>query len=159
MMAQEVPDPKIRPMAIVPGANPIEVFLLVVSIILSFVYVVGGPPPQSLEIGMPTWAIIIWYANLGIGGTIGLVGGTWKRKIRVGGDESPLRNGLVAYAIGWGYVGTASVTYGLLILLKYPATGFVAGLTTVAWGLASLVRAYQVRRLLLMRGGGKHRHD
>lgn len=149
---------KIRPMAIVPGTNPFEAFLLFACIALGGLHLLGLSPQNSISGLLPNWALSLWYANLGIGSAVALYGGLRARRVAPGKDESTLRSGLVQFAIGWLYVGSASITYGVLILLLFPDTGTVTGLTTTAWGIASHVRAYQVRRLLRMRGGGQHRN-
>jgi hypothetical protein len=149
---------KIRPMAIVPGANPFEMFLLVACVLLSITHLVGFTPPTSIAEFLPSWAITLWYSNLGLGSAIGIYGGLRARMVFIGKPESSLRSGLVQYALGWSYVGTASLTYGLAVMLLSPEQGIVAGAMTVSWGIASHVRAYQVRRLLRMRGGGQHRN-
>lgn len=158
MDEDKTPTVKIRSMSIVPGVNPFEALLLTVCLALSLTHPFGLTPPSSISGSMPAWAVSLWYANLGIGSAIALYGGIVAKVVVPGRNERPLKRALGQYAIGWLYVGTASITYGMLILLRLPDAGAVPGSTTIAWGIASLLRANQVRRLLQLRGGGHHRH-
>lgn len=150
---------RVRPMAAVPGVNEFEIFWLVVCILLGFTSIANVNPPSSIEQSLPSWGVFLWYANLGVGSLIGLVGGLWTRKIIPFVDEEPLRDGLRFYAAGWGYVGTASVLYGSLVLVIFPDRGLTSGLMTLAWGVASIARAIRVVRLIRgkVKGGGKYR--
>ena len=150
----------VRPMAVVArsvGVNVFEVFWLVVCAILSTTSVMGSNAPSSLEQALPRWAIYAWYGSLGLGSLIGLYGGLKKRKITPYTDETSLRDGMRFYAAGWGYVGTASLVYGTLLLGLFQTRALASGLMTVAWGAASIWRAAQVVRLLRASGGGTHR--
>jgi len=163
MTAAETPAEtvRVRSMAIVPGANPFEVFLLFACVVLSITRPLGIAPPSTLATVLPSWAVTLWYANLGIGSAIAIYGGLRRRKVSPGHHESTLLDGLIQYLIGWSYIGTASLTYGLLLLVLHPEAGVVAGTMTTAWGLASLFRAYQVnrhtKRSRVTWGGGRHK--
>lgn len=139
-------------MAFIPGTNPFEVFWLVACILLSIVYVFGSPAPSSVS-KLPIWVVVVWYCNLGLGSAMGLIGGLVKRDLN---RNSSIRRGLIFYAAGWGYVGTASVVYGLLILIP-TKTIAVSGVMTLFWGLASLYRVRQVYRLFAAQKPGAHR--
>ena len=151
---------KIRAMAVIPGANPFEVFLLFACLLLSFTRIIRLSPPSSLGNSLPPWAVTLWYASLGIGSAIAIYGGMRRRSVHTRTGETTLLTGLTQYMVGWSYVGTASLTYGMLVLSLHPEVGAVAGSLTTAWGLASIGRAYQVHKFIQRSrtGGGRHKH-
>lgn len=129
-----------RPLIVVSGRHrPHELLLLGVSIITGVAYTIGAPPPQSIAALLPGWALHIWSAGLAVSGLLGLTGALARRAWALQVEQAGMLLG--AGALVWYTVAVAPFGWRALF----------AGLISVAWALANLVRAAQIRRDL--RGG------
>lgn len=120
-----------RPVVIVSGKHrPHQILLLVVSVVTGVAYTIGAPPPASVAALLPGWALLVWSVGLATSGVIGLVGVL--RSLRL--EQASMLLG--AAALLW-YTAAVS-TFGW--------RGLFAGAISVAWAVANLVRAGQIRR-------------
>jgi len=90
-----------------------------------------GPAPGSIEATLPAPVVYLWSATLVIGASAGLYGllrpHAWRVEIA----------GLI-------WLGTASVVYGLALLVRFQLDGAVATAIVVGFGAAALTRALAV---------------
>lgn len=116
--------------------RPHELLLLVVGILSTIGFVVGGPAPASLTAVLPGWAVGAFYVLLGVGSTIGLAGCLLRRTEVGPGLE---QGGLLLQA-------AALVLYALAVVAFAGLDGTVAALTFAAWATANCWRATQIQR-------------
>lgn len=129
-----------RPLVVVSGRHrPHELLFLAVSLVTGVAYTIGAPPPTSIAALMPAWALHVWSAGLFLSGVLGLIGALTRRGWSLAVEQASMLIG--AAALVW-YVG-AVVPFGW--------RGLFAGLISLAWAIANLVRAAQIRNDL--RGG------
>lgn len=122
--------------------RPHQLVFLGLSVLLGATYLLGAPPPASVVALMPHWLVLLWAAGLAFSGVVGLLAvvvfARW------------LESSLLAEA------GAMLVGAGALVLLAASivsvggvhASIFGVGFI-VAWALANLVRAAQIRRELV----------
>lgn len=119
------------------GRHPHEVLFLVAAVIAG----IGGtlhPPAQSIAHAlMPAGMARVWYALLIVGAVIALAG------IASSGRHL---GGLLVERVGMLLVGGLCCAYGGVTLVFSESAALVGGAVLLAFGLASLVRARQIRR-------------
>lgn len=124
-----------RPLVVVSGRHrPHELLLLAVSLVTGVAYTIGAPPPASVSALLPAWALHVWSAGLVVSGVVGLAGALTRRWWSLQVEQAGMLLG--AAALIW--YTAAVVPFGWRALL--------AGLISVAWALANVVRAVQIRR-------------
>lgn len=134
------PPKYMRPMGLVAvqmTINPFELFLLLTVCLIGSLYLIGLPPPSSVRGLLGPVATFVWAGNLVVGGFSALGGGLWRRH---------LERGLAAYQFGWGLLGTATLVYGLALVLSYPEQGSYPALLNVMMAAACFGRVIQVQR-------------
>ena len=126
--------------------RPHELVFLGLSVLLGATYLLSAPPPASVVALMPHWVVDLWSAGLVFSGLVGLLAvlvfGRWL--------ESSLLAEAGAMLVGAGalvLLATASISVGGRHTSIF-GVGFI-----VAWALANLVRAAQIRRELVQHDG------
>lgn len=118
--------------------GPHKLLLLVVSVLVGAAYLLGAPAPGSVTALLPRWEIHAWAGAMLASGVAGLAGCAWRNAV------TGLRIEAGAMLIGagtlWMYVAAVFAAGGWRALL--------AGGITVAWGVANLIRAGQIRHML-----------
>lgn len=138
------PPKKIRPMGLIAvqaSINPFELFWLIAICIIGILYVIGYPPPSSVNRLLPDWAVRLWAANLTVGGLCSLFGGLNRRR---------LETGLAFYQFGWGLTGVATLVYGIALVVLFPKQGAYSFVTNLLWAAACFFRVLQVQRFFAL---------
>lgn len=129
-----------RPMGLVAvqmSINPFEFYMLFLACMVGILYLIGLPPPSPVRTLLGPVAVMVWAANLGIGGLTALIGGMWYRN---------MEKGLAAYQFGWGLVGVSELVYGASLLILFPVPALFPGLSNAIIALACFTRVLQIQR-------------
>jgi hypothetical protein len=120
--------------------NPFESYLLAASVIQGFLIATGGARSEVVSAALDgrPWLRFVWAALMGLGGVAALAGLYWR--------GNPF-NAVEIKRVGLVGVGCGTLVYGVALMLVGKA-GYVAGLTAVAFALASFWRIGQVTQLL-----------
>lgn len=116
--------------------NPFESFLLFIAVLQGWLVLSGVAQPTALQQVLGTNLRILWASLLLFGGAVALAGLHWPADLMTGFEVK--RVGLLA-------CGTATLTYGLALLMLGPQ-GYVAAVIQVAFAAACFVRIAQVTR-------------
>lgn len=117
--------------------RPHELLLLAVSVLLGVSYLVRVPAPQTLTATVPRGVVLLWAGGLVLSGIIGLTGCLWRGDITIG-------LGLERGAL---FMSTAAlVLIGAVIIAATGMRGLFSAGIVVAWGLANVVRCYQITK-------------
>jgi len=120
-----------RPVIVISGRHrPHELLLLVVSLATGLAYTVGAPPPTSVAALLPGWALHVWSLSLALSGVIGIVG-VW-RSLRL--EQAGM------------LLGAAALVWYCAAVVPFGWRALFAGLVSLAWAAANLVRAAQIGR-------------
>lgn len=134
------------PILILTGSHrPHHVLLLAYSLVVGLVFMLGAPRPESVTSQLSSPFVDLWFAGLVASGLIGLVGCFWRGGMRRGLmlERSAMLIGagsVFGYAWSVAQLGTQAI--------------FTAG-SCAAWGIANLVRVYQIGRDLRALGEGE----
>jgi hypothetical protein len=121
-----------RPVVILTGRHrPHQAFLLLVSVVTGFAYTVGAPPPASVTALLPHWAVLVWAGGLVVSGIVGLIG-TFGRALQV--EQASM------------LLGAGALMWYTLAVVQFGWRGLFAASITIAWAMANLARAAQIRR-------------
>lgn len=124
-----------RPLVVVSGRHrPHEILLLAVSLVTGVAYTIGAPPPASVSALLPAWALHIWSAGLVASGVIGLAGTLSRRWWSLQVEQAGM------------LIGAASLIWYTAAVVPFGWKALLAGLISVAWALANVARAVQIRR-------------
>jgi hypothetical protein len=113
-----------------------EVVFLAFAVLIGAVYTVGAPPPTSTAAVTPPWLVRTWAVGLLGHGIIGLAG-----------VLLPLRRdrGLLVEAASM-LIGAGALVMAAAASFAYAGWGaLLGGGLTLAWALANLVRAVEIR--------------
>jgi hypothetical protein len=118
----------------IPTWNPIEV-MIVASSILSGISGVFSEKESSqlVQEFLPYWVLLVWYTSLALGG-VGILYGLFKYNYYIA-------------AMSYFIVSPISLAYGITIVSKGGAPLAYSAVITVAFGIAGLLRGYQLYRL------------
>lgn len=127
-----------RPVVVITGRQrPHELVLLGFALLIGLAYTVGAPPPRSSAAEMPAWLVRLWAVGLLVHGVAGLaavfVPGPKGRSLLAEAGSMLIGAGalLVVAAASFSYAGWGALLGG----------GFL-----LAWAVANVVRAFQIRR-------------
>lgn len=124
-----------RPVPVVTGRHrPHQILLLLVSLLLGVAYTVGAPPPASVTALLPGWAVHVWAAGMGASGALGLAGIAvrWSRALQV--EQAAM------------LIGAASLIWYTAAVVPLGWRSLLAVAISVAWTVANVWRAIQIRR-------------
>lgn len=126
-----------RPVVVVTGRHrPHEIVFLIFALITGLAYTLGAPPPQSAAAEMPPWLVHLWATGLLLHGAIGLAAVLL---------PLPRERGLLAEA-GSMLIGAGALMMAAAAAFSYAgAHALLGGGLTLAWAIANLVRALQIR--------------
>lgn len=146
MVTHPTPDDDCRPIVIVTGRHrPHQIAFLALSVLFGLAFTFGAPPPQSVAALMPQWLVALWAVGLLLSGVLGLVGIAAIRRVQTG----------LLLEVASMLLGAGALTIVTFAVFAYSGwKGFFGGGLCVAWAVANLVRAGQIRRDLetLQRG-------
>lgn len=131
-----------RPVIVIAGRHrPHELVFLGLALTFGVSYSTAAPPPQSAAASMPPWLVTAWAVALGVSGAVGLLA---VLVLHRWWHEAAL----------WAEAGSMLVGAGALALITAAIISY-AGATAsfgigfcVAWAVANLARAWQIRREL-----------
>lgn len=120
-----------RPVVVVAGKHrPHELLLLVVAIITGTAYTIGAPPPTSVASLLHGWTLYVWTVGLALSGVVGLAGALWSLRVEAAGM----------------LLGTGALIWYAAAVAPFGWRALLAGLIALAWAIANLWRAMQIRR-------------
>lgn len=118
-------------------ADPRAVFILALSVFSGVGTLLAQAGPGTLEAVLPRWGVIVWGVTLALGSFVALAG--------LSRDTD---NGIIAEQIGSVMVGVACIYYSAIALYTVGVTAFQVVGIVLAWGLACLLRWYQLQLLI-----------
>lgn len=121
--------------------NSFETFLLVACVVQGIGLATGAARSGVVDAALEGrgWLAVVWAALLGVGGMASLLGLYWR------GDPF---TAVEVKRVGLVMVGFGSLVYGAALVLAAPETGFVAGVSAIAFSVAAFTRVSQVSGLL-----------
>lgn len=125
------------PVVVVAGPRrPHELLLLVVGLLSTVGYLVGGPTNGSVVAVLPSWAVAAMYVLLGAGSAIGLIGCLMPRRVEYAlGIE---QGGLLIQAAG-------ILVFAVTVLAHVGWRGWSFLIIMGGWLVANLWRAWQIQ--------------
>ena len=127
------------------GRHPFQTFIMALALVSVTTNILAGVEPSSIEATLPGWVVAGWFAMLGIGCTLALLGAYWH-----GGYTLAL----TLERIGLDFTGIAGVIYGICVVGFAGLGGLVAAAIVLAFGAACLVRARDIA--LIFHATGKY---
>lgn len=123
-----------RPLVVIAGRRSAhELLFLVVSLVVGIAYTIGSPPPTSVAALMPGWALHIWSAGLTLSGVLGLAGLLLRRSWALQVEQAGM------------LIGAAALVWYTASVVPFGWKALLAGCISVAWALANVVTALQIR--------------
>lgn len=123
-----------RPVLIIARHRPPhELLLLAVSVVTGIAYTIGVPPPSSVAALLPHWAVLVWAGGLVVSGVIGLVAMVGRRLSMLQAEQASM------------LFGAAALIWYTVALIPFGAKALFAASISIAWAVANLARAVQIR--------------
>lgn len=126
----------IKPAARYP-ADPRAVFILALSVFIGLTALALDESPNTLQIVMPNWAVIVWATALTVGSLITLIGMYFQTI-----------EGIIAEQIGSAMVAGTTIFYSVVVLMMVGLSGMQTIGIILAWGLACCLRWFQLQVLI-----------
>lgn len=120
--------------------HPFQIFVMVAAMLTGVPILLGGVPgPGSLRAALPPNGVYAWSALFCIGGILALVGASMRNRV----------NGLLTEQVGLGFVGSACLLYGglLVVLVQWDRASVSIALLS-ALTVASVWRFIDIQLLL-----------
>lgn len=118
-------------------ADPRAVFILALSVFAGVTALALDAGPESLEILLPRWGVMVWGVMLTLGSAT-----------TIGGMLFQTVNGIIAEQIGSVVVGVTTVFYSVLAFYVVGVSALQNVGIILAWGLACFVRWIQLQVLI-----------
>lgn len=125
----------VRPVAITTGRHPHELAFIVTAIVIGGLLIITGYHPRSTET-MPPLLQQVWPTALLIGGSVSLVGVSWRA----------LERSLFIEMLGMILLGGTLTLYTLALIRYSGAAAATSGGFAFAFGAGSWWRAVQIQR-------------
>lgn len=118
-------------------ADPRAVFILALSVFGGITALALEAAPESLELLLPRWAVVVWGIALTAGSATTIIGMAFQTI-----------NGIIAEQIGSVVVGATTIFYSGVAFYVLGASALQSVGIILAWGLACFVRWIQLQVLI-----------
>lgn len=115
------------------GRDPFEVMFLIACVLAGISGLIFGASSPNLAVALPGDTQTYWFAGVLVGSVLGLVGAFSKPP-----------TGLVIERVGLALLSGLCGAYGVSIILNSANGALVGMFVTLAFGVASLIRVWQI---------------